>query len=121
LTFADFIKNGDLDRHIRKVVRVYRARRDLFCQLLKEELGDFFQFEIPKGGMAVWVQLNKKYTWNTIAEIALKYELEIPNWQRYDMNNINHNSIRIGFASYNEEELHLLIGKLKSICSVLNN
>jgi GntR family transcriptional regulator/MocR family aminotransferase len=121
LTFADFIKNGDLDRHIKKVVRVYKARRDLFCKILKEELGEFFQFEIPKGGMAVWVQLNKKYTWKRVAQIALQYELEIPNWQRYDMNNIGHNSIRIGFASNNEEELSLLIEKLKSVCLVLKN
>jgi len=113
LTFADFIKNGDLDRHIKKAVRVYKARRDLFCTLLKEELAAFFQFDIPKGGMAVWVQLNKKYSWKSVAKIAIQYELEIPNWQRYDMNGEGHNSIRIGFASYNEEEIKLLIEKLK--------
>lgn len=120
LTFADFIKNGDLDRHIKKVVRVYRSRRDLFCKLLKKELGDLFQFEIPKGGMAVWVQLNKKYTWKNVTEIALQYELEIPNWQRYDMSDINHNSIRIGFASYNDQEIYELIEKLKrTMCQVV--
>ena len=45
LTFANFIKSGDLDRHIRKVLKIYKQRRDLFCQLLQEELHDFFEFK----------------------------------------------------------------------------
>lgn len=113
LTFADFIKSGDLDRHIRKVIRIYKERRDLFCKLLKEELHEFFQFEIPKGGMAIWIILDKKHTWKQVAKEAKKYQLEIGNWQRYDLANKKHNAIRIGFASYNEEEIYELIKRLK--------
>lgn len=114
LTFADFIKNGDLDRHIKKVLKIYKARRDLFCKLLRDQLGAFVQFEIPKGGMAVWVVLDKKYTWKLVAQHAEKYQLSIGNWQRYDMANIHHNSIRIGFASFNENEIHELIDRLQA-------
>ena len=113
LTFAEFIKSGDLDRHIRKVLRIYEARRDLFCRLLDQELGDFFSFEIPKGGMAIWVKLNKKYNWDAVSRIAKDYALYIGDWQRYDRGGTNHNAIRIGFATYNEEELHMLVAKLK--------
>ena len=71
--------------------------------------------------MAIWLTLNKKYSWESVSEIGEKHQLSIPNWQRYDSNNTNHNSIRVGFASYNEEELYLLIGKLKKICLELKN
>ena len=113
LTFADFIKSGDLDRHIRKVMKIYRQRRDLFCKLLKKELNDVFQFEIPKGGMAVWIKLNSNYSWEIITEVAKKNKLEIGNWQRYDNANLKHNYIRIGFAAYNENEIHELINRFK--------
>ncbi|WP_288956567.1 PLP-dependent aminotransferase family protein [uncultured Polaribacter sp.] len=112
LAFEDFIKSGDLDRHINKVMKVYKARRDLFCQLLKEKFSDVFSFEIPKGGMAVWVKLNDTYSWGNISEIARKNKLEIGEWQRYDSYGLGHNSIRIGFATYNEEEIYELIGRL---------
>lgn len=115
LTFADFIKSGDLDRHIRKVMKIYKQRRDLFCKLLKNELGNFFQFETPKGGMAVWVKLNRNYSWETISKAAKKYQLEIGDWQRYDATNSNHNCIRIGFASYTIEEIYELINRFKKI------
>lgn len=113
LTFADFIKSGDLDRHIRKVMKIYKQRRDLFCKLLKNELDGFLEFEIPKGGMAVWIKLNPNYSWETISEVARTYKLEIGNWKRYDNAKLGHNSIRIGFASYNEEEIYELIHRFK--------
>ncbi|AZJ35782.1 PLP-dependent aminotransferase family protein [Tenacibaculum singaporense] len=113
LTFAEFIKSGDLDRHIRKLMKIYLQRRDLFCELLKNKLGDYFQFEVPKGGMAIWVHLNKQYSWSEVAKEASKHQLEVGEWQRYDLVNKKHNAIRIGFASYNDEEIKLLIEKLK--------
>jgi len=119
LTFSNFIKNGDLDRHIRKVMKIYKSRRDLFCQLLQEELPTFFQFEIPKGGMAVWVTLDKKYTWENVEKIGKKHYLEIGDWKRYDAANTKHNAIRIGFASYTEAEIYTLIQTFKTIMNEL--
>lgn len=113
LTFADFIKSGDLDRHIRKVMKIYEKRRDLFCTLLKDKLGSYFHFEIPKGGMAVWVKSKSDYSWETISAVARKHRLGIGNWQRYDSAELGHNYIRIGFAAYNEEEIGELINRLK--------
>lgn len=113
LTFEDFIKSGDLDRHIKKVIKVYKTRRDLFCKLLLENFKDVLSFDIPKGGMAVWLSLNKKYSWKEVAEKAKKYQLEIGDWQSYDSANVGHNSIRIGFASYTEAEIYELIKRMQ--------
>ena len=113
LTFADFIKSGDLDRHIRKVMKIYKQRRDLFCKFLKDELDDFFEFEIPKGGMAVWVKLNSDYSWERFSEVARTYNLDIGYWQQYDNAKLGHNCIRIGFAAHNDDEIHELISRLK--------
>ncbi|APD06136.1 putative HTH-type transcriptional regulator YhdI [Flavobacteriaceae bacterium UJ101] len=119
LTFAHFIKNGDLDRHIRKILKIYKVRRDLFCSLLKKELNDYFEFDIPHGGMAVWVKLNNKYTWDKVAKIASQNNLSIENAQQYDIINKGHNGIRMGFASYTEEEIHEIIQKLKTTMNAL--
>ena len=113
LTFANFIKSGELDSHIRKVMKIYRQRRDLFCHLLQKELGGIFKFEIPKGGMAIWTKLDRKYSWENVSIMARKFKLEIGNWQRYDRIKSGHNYIRIGFASYNEDETYELIRRLK--------
>ncbi len=115
MTFASFIKSGDLDRHIRKVLRVYQQRRDLFCQLLKERLSDIFEFEIPIGGMAVWIKLNPKYSWDEFSSKAEEQKVDIGNWRRYDLAKQGHNCIRIGFASFNEIEIRDLINRMERV------
>jgi len=121
LAFEEFISSGDLDRHIKKVMKVYKKRRDLFCELLEERFSAYFEFEIPKGGMAVWTKLKEPYTWKLVQEVAQKHLLAIGAWQRYDKRETKHNSIRIGFASYTEEEIFTLISRLeKTMIDVKN-
>ncbi|WP_197505865.1 aminotransferase-like domain-containing protein [Urechidicola croceus] len=120
LAFAHFIKNGDLDRHIKKALKIYRERRDYFCYLLQKELGDYFQFEIPKGGMAIWITLDKKYSWEQLSENAKKVKLDLGDWIRYDAMNLGHNAIRMGFASYTINEIEVLIHKLKFTMKIID-
>ncbi len=111
-TFANFIKSGSLNRHINKTIKVYRKRRDLFVSHLNE-MKEYFEFDIPAGGMAFWLKLKPKYNWADVAASARKHKLEIGEWQRYDINNNGHNAIRLGFASYNDEEIEVLFDRLR--------
>ncbi len=120
LTFSSFIREGSLDRHIKKAVKHYKGRRDLFCKLLKEELRDYLSFKMPKGGMALWVVLNKSYSWSAVAEAAKQQRLVIPEWRRYDMAGIKHNAIRMGFARYNETEIREFVVRLKKTMLALD-
>lgn len=119
LTFAHFIKEGDLDRHIRKVVKIYRERRDFFCGLLKEELADYFSFTIPRGGMAIWATLNALYDWDEVSKEAENQKLVFPDWKRYDAIGAKHNAIRIGFSTYTKEETKEFVSRFKNTMKVL--
>ncbi|WP_256467948.1 PLP-dependent aminotransferase family protein [Seonamhaeicola sp. ML3] len=121
ITFAKFIKEGALDRHVRKVMKIYKERRDYFCKLLKDELDRYVAFEIPKGGMAVWVTLDKKYSWDEVEEEAKTHKLLFAELKRYDMANIGHNGIRIGFARYTFDETKLFISHFKKTMEILES
>lgn len=120
LTFADFLKSGDLDRHIRKVMKIYKQRRDLFCTLLKKELEDHVQFEIPIGGMAVWCKLNANYPWERISKLAIKYKLDISPRLYYSQVDKNHGYLRMGFAKHKPSEIRELIKRFKKLILDLN-
>ena len=121
MTFSKFITNGDLERHTNKILKIYKQRRNFFCKLLKEELSEFLTFETPKGGMAIWVQLDKKYHWEQISKISETHKLKITDWNRYDPTNSNHNGMRFGFASYNLEEIENLVIRLKKVFAEAKN
>ena len=53
----DFIQKGHFDRHIRKTVKEYKARRDAMCSTLSSHLAPECRFRIPQGGLSVWVEL----------------------------------------------------------------
>lgn len=42
--------------HIPKIVATYRERRDALCTAAAEHLSDWFEWEVPPGGMFVWMR-----------------------------------------------------------------
>jgi len=107
------IQQGDYQRHTKKALKLYKERRDHFCHLLETELGEFVSFKKPEGGMAVWVGLDRRLNWRSIARSCELADLRIPNWKLYDQARANHNHIRMGFASLNFEEQEKVISLLK--------
>jgi len=53
---ADFIRDGGLARHLRRVVPLYAERRNLLAGLLGRELGPRLEFRVPDGGLAMWLK-----------------------------------------------------------------
>ncbi len=96
---------GHIQRHLKKSVKLYHERRDMFCSLLENELGDIVSFTKPQGGMAVWARFNTKYPLPLIAQRASGQGLYLSDGSHYSAGGINYNAIRMGFASLNEKEM----------------
>jgi Transcriptional regulators containing a DNA-binding HTH domain and an aminotransferase domain (MocR family) and their eukaryotic orthologs len=107
---AVLMQSGIIQRHLRKALRTYKQRRDLFCQLLCNELGNYVQFKAPDGGMAVWTQFNKSIDLPWLAQEALKQELYFSNGSLHNSPTKNVNATRLGFASSTPEELERSVG-----------
>ncbi|MEZ8148825.1 MocR-like pyridoxine biosynthesis transcription factor PdxR [Enterovibrio norvegicus] len=65
LAVADLMQSGDVKKHIRKVRKIYQARRDVTATELTRIFGDTITFTLPAGGLALWIDisqlLSKKY------------------------------------------------------------
>ncbi len=114
-SFAELLQNGVIHRHLRKSLREYRERRDIFCELLKTYLGDYLDFQVPDGGMAVWSRFSKEINLELLAEKALKKELVFSNGKHHDSPGNALNSTRLGFASSTVEELEKCVNILRNI------
>lgn len=55
---AELIDDGEIQRHIRRTRRIYHGRRDALAHALRETLGGLVRFQIPRGGMAFWVEFD---------------------------------------------------------------
>jgi GntR family transcriptional regulator/MocR family aminotransferase len=110
---ANLLRNGDIDRHLKKANKTYHERRDLLCALLASELGGLAEFDVPAGGFAVWTRFGNRDL-ATIAAQAQKLGLGIADGKEYWHVRTNRiNAVRLGFASLNEKEMVEAVGLLK--------
>jgi len=109
---AELFSDGTIGRHIKKAVKMYRERRDHFCKLLFNELGDSVSFKIPDGGMSVWTNFRN----TDLAKLsvhALRNGLVMSNGKEYNTHTEDYNSVRLGFASLNFHEQERAVKILK--------
>lgn len=55
---AELIDDGELQRHVRKLRSECLRRRDALCAELRDQLGSALRFEPPRGGMALWAEVD---------------------------------------------------------------
>ena len=112
---AELLQNGIIQRYLRKAMRTYRQRRDVFCDLLKTNLSDYVQFQVPVGGMAVWTHFDPAIDLTTLAQKALPHDLYFSTGFRNDEISPVLNATRLGFASSTPDELACCVEILRKV------
>lgn len=108
---SELINEGEIYRLIKKNIVIYKKRRDLICNLLTKYFSEFAQWEIPSGGLAIWLKFNSKISLVKLAKETEKNDLFLPKKILYQDKNTC--AIRFGFGHLNEEEIESVIKKLK--------
>ncbi|MBC9796564.1 PLP-dependent aminotransferase family protein [Sinomicrobium weinanense] len=121
LTLARMIRDGEIQRHSKKALKIYHARRDLFCTLLRERLGKYFEFRKPEGGMAIWVTLREGYDWEEIKAEAKKNKLKLGGYCGDEDDTIDqpYPGLRMGFASLTPDEIKEAVNRLETTMKFL--
>lgn len=110
---AELLKEGELQRHLKKMQRIYQERRDYFCDLLDQELAPWITFKRPSGGLAVWAQFNEQIVLPDLAGRVMGKGLYISNGTLHNPPGCNLNAARLGFAALTPEEMNQGIDILK--------
>lgn len=100
---GEMIDEGTIFRHLKKSLKTYKNRRDLFCNLLEEHFNNDVIYKKPNGGLAVWMNFNKNISLLKLSDNCKKDGLFIPQTLLYQ--NKQHCAIRIGFGHLNEQEI----------------
>ena len=110
---AGLLDNGDIDRYLKKTNKLFRERRDVFCDLLEEQLDGVVDFKRPDGGMAVWARFPRKYSIPGLSARASELGLLIGDGSSYRSAESGENGLRLGFASLTTTEIREAIRLLR--------
>ncbi|KJD36475.1 GntR family transcriptional regulator [Tamlana sedimentorum] len=115
----ELIYEGEIYRLLKKNVVTYKQRRDALCKQLNLHLKDIVTYNIPSGGLAIWLQFKTKVSLIKLAKVAQEHDLLLPKTVLYqDQNNC---AIRFGFGHLNEDEIEIVVKKLKVVYDSVSN
>lgn len=101
----ELIEEGEIFRYLKKASKIYRERRDNFAELLDRFFGDNIKFQLPAGGLAIWIEWNIPINLMQLQKECLKNNLFLPKTILYQ--NKTMRGIRLGFGHLNKEEMEV--------------
>jgi GntR family transcriptional regulator/MocR family aminotransferase len=102
---ATLIEDGELQRHVARVRRVYANRREILASSLRRVFGDGVEFTVAPGGMALWVRLRMPVDVEAWARRSLQHGVSWYTGRRYAFDGQPKPFARFSFAWLNEREL----------------
>ena len=115
---AELLEEGDVQRHARRVRRIYETRRDALAEALRERLGDALSFEPPTGGMALWARVASGIDVDAWAERALARGVAFYPGKRFAFDGRRRPFVRLGFAALDEKELREAVKRMAAALPV---
>ena len=108
---SELISEGEIYRLKKKNIVTYKQRRDALCAFLNEYFDNILEWQIPSGGLALWLRFKNPISLVKLAKEAEKLDLFLPKTILYQDKDTC--AIRFGYGNLNEEELKIVIEKLK--------
>jgi GntR family transcriptional regulator/MocR family aminotransferase len=109
---ADLLEEGEIQRHVRKMRRVYHARRDALVEALRRHLGGVIVFRVPRGGLAIWGRVGSSIDTDAWAERAHAAGVLVQTGKRFAFDGRSRAALRLGFAPLDEGEIDLAVRRL---------
>ncbi len=111
LAVAELLEEGELQRHVRRVRRAYRERRNVFCDAIDKHLAGVLSVTPPPGGMALWGEVLDR----DADGLAVAAELEGVSFhpgRAFAFDGRPRPHARLGFASLSPEELEEAVRRM---------
>ena len=102
---AALIEDGELQRHVARVRRIYAARREILASSLRRTFGDDITFALAAGGMALWVHFRMRVDTEAWARRSVEHGVFWYTGRRYAFDAKPKPYARFSFAWLNEREL----------------
>jgi GntR family transcriptional regulator / MocR family aminotransferase len=118
--FAQFISEGHLDKHIRKVRKLYLKRRAALVECLNREMGSICTMAPASRGTNLKVIFTKGVDEEAVFDCASQAKLPMTSTSQYYFENPVSNEVLIPFAHTSAEELDRAVSsfaKLLKRCS----
>lgn len=112
---CEFIKRGSLDLHIMKICELYKPKRDIMINSIKEFFPEGYTCYKPKGGMFAWVTLQEGIDTETMFLDAIKEKVAYVHGKAFHVDDGGGRSMRLNFSYSTDEQIQEGIKRLGNV------
>jgi DNA-binding transcriptional MocR family regulator len=112
---ANFLKNGRYESHLRKMRQTLQSNCQHFMHTIAEYFPEGTKTSRPQGGLALWVEFNKKVNTMDLFDTAIKQRISIAPGRMFTLQNQFENCMRLSIGLPWSEEVRnrlKLLGRL---------
>jgi GntR family transcriptional regulator/MocR family aminotransferase len=109
---CDFIDGGHLFRHVRRMRRIYAARRAALVDAADQRLRGILELSETEAGLQVLGRLLLPLGSQSVATAAARHEIVVTPLTRYAQRPIRSDGLVLGFAAVDEGEIAIGIARL---------
>jgi len=110
-----FCQDGHLDSHIAKVKHVYKQRRDVMVETLREAMPDEVSWTEPEGGFFVWLTLPDTLPSNKVVQWGKEASVWVPSGDRFFPGPPPGQHLRMAFSYVEPEKIKQGLEKLARV------
>lgn len=100
-----FLNHYDLDEHVEKIKDIYRNRRNLMLDMMKQEFPESVTFTYPEGGLFTWVTLPKHLNARDLMVKALEKDVAFVPGGSFFPNGGHENNMRMNYSNMPEDKI----------------
>lgn len=115
-----YLANGRLDPHIDEVNAVYRRKRDVAVQAVRDHCTPWVSFDVPEGGFYLWLELSEGVDWERAQQEAILGGVLCRPGEVFMGDESGAQFLRLAYSHVSEDELQRGIAVLgKAIASAV--
>jgi 2-aminoadipate transaminase len=111
----EFMKSGLLDLHIMKICEMYRPKRDIMMDAMKNYFPEGYTCNRPKGGMFAWVTLPEHIDTEVMFLDAFKEKVAYVHGKAFCVDGGGGSSMRLNFSYSTNEQLDMGMKRLGAV------
>lgn len=116
MVLAEFVP-GHFDDHVSSLLPMLKEKADALCASLDEHFGSSIEYEVPVGGIYLWVTLPDTVDTDRLFQVALEQGVEINPGSQWTVDGAaNRHRMRLCFGHPSLENIREGITKLAQIC-----
>jgi GntR family transcriptional regulator/MocR family aminotransferase len=112
---CDFIEQGHLGRHLRRMRKIYEERFSILRESAEQHLAEYLEIANIEAGLQTIGRLRIDLSAETVAQRAALHDIDVVPLSRYCHTASTPEGLQIGFAAVQEKEIRRGVLKLASI------